>query len=110
MLHASRSIVGPPALLPRTRQERLTLKHRNTSRWARRAIKRGQTLMDEGTREAVADQLRLGEELRKRVRSSSSELPGREGEGGRRLSSAWWFPPTARQSVHPHLRCRRSIV
>lgn len=48
-------------------QERLTLKHKNTSRWARRALRRGQTLMDEGTRQAVADQLRLGEELRKRV-------------------------------------------
>ncbi|KAI3427018.1 hypothetical protein D9Q98_006960 [Chlorella vulgaris] len=48
-------------------KERLTLKHRNTSRWARRAIKRGQTLTDEGTRLAVAEQLRLGQELRQRV-------------------------------------------
>ena len=48
-------------------QERLTLKHRNTSRWARRLIKRGQTLMDDGSRMAVAEQLRLGEELRQRV-------------------------------------------
>lgn len=49
-------------------QERLTLKHKNTSRWARRALKRGQTLADAGTRAAVAEQLRLGEELRQRVR------------------------------------------
>ncbi|PRW50835.1 U3 small nucleolar RNA-associated 14-like protein A [Chlorella sorokiniana] len=48
-------------------KERLTLKHKNTSRWARRALRRGQTLMDEGTRQAVAEQLRLGEELRQRV-------------------------------------------
>ena len=29
-------------------RERLTLKHRNSSRWARRALRRGQAVMDEG--------------------------------------------------------------
>lgn len=29
-------------------KERLTLRHRNSSRWARRALKRGQLQMDEG--------------------------------------------------------------
>jgi len=48
-------------------KERLTLKHKNTSRFIRRAIKRGSTQLDEGTKEAVAEQLRLGEELRQRV-------------------------------------------
>lgn len=48
-------------------RERLTLKHRNTSRWARRALKRGAEALDEDTREAVAEQLRLGKELRSRV-------------------------------------------
>jgi len=49
-------------------QERLTLKHKNTSRFIRRALKRGGAgPMDEGTKQAVAEQLRLGEELRKKV-------------------------------------------
>lgn len=48
-------------------KERLTLKHRNTSRWARRALKRGVRAMDDGTKEALAEQLRLGQELRQRV-------------------------------------------
>ena len=48
-------------------KERLTLKHRNSSRWARRALKRGMDVMDEGTKAAVAEQLRLGEELRRKV-------------------------------------------
>jgi U3 small nucleolar RNA-associated protein 14 len=49
-------------------QERLTLKHRNTSRFIRRALRRGGAgPMDEGTKQAVAEQLRLGEELRKKV-------------------------------------------
>ena len=29
-------------------KERLTLKHRNTSQWARRALRRGINVMDEG--------------------------------------------------------------
>ena len=51
-------------------KERLTLKHRNSSKWARRALKRGMDVMDEGTKAAVAEQLRLGEELRRKVRQS----------------------------------------
>lgn len=56
-------------------RERLTLKHRNTSQWARRALKRGIQVMDEGTKEAIAEQLRLGQELRKKIegRGSGSE-------------------------------------
>lgn len=48
-------------------KERLTLKHKNTSRWARRALRRGQPVMDEGTKAALEEQLRLGQELRQRV-------------------------------------------
>ena len=53
-------------------KERLTLKHRNSSKWARRALKRGMDVMDEGTKAAVAEQLRLGEELRRKVCSKLS--------------------------------------
>lgn len=49
-------------------KERLTLKHKNTSRFIRRALKRGGTApLDQGTKDAVAEQLRLGDELRQRV-------------------------------------------
>lgn len=48
-------------------QERLTLKHKNTSRFIRRALQRGQHDMDDGTREAIAEQLRIGQELRSRI-------------------------------------------
>lgn len=37
------------------------------SRWARRALKRGATVTDAGTRAAVAEQLRLGDALRRRI-------------------------------------------
>ncbi|KAI9491358.1 small-subunit processome [Zychaea mexicana] len=46
-------------------EERMSLKHKNTSQWAKRALARGQ--QDEGTREAILDQLRRGDELRKKV-------------------------------------------
>jgi U3 small nucleolar RNA-associated protein 14 len=47
-------------------KERLTLKHKNTSRWAKHALQRG-ALADEDTRQALNEQLRLGIELRSRV-------------------------------------------
>jgi U3 small nucleolar RNA-associated protein 14 len=57
-------------------QERLTLKHKNSSKWARRALKRGQGAMEPSMREALAAQLALGQQLRARVegrRGSGSE-------------------------------------
>lgn len=38
-------------------EERLTLKHKNKSKWARRILDRGLSVQDEGTRAAVAEQL-----------------------------------------------------
>ena len=68
-------------------KERLTLKHKNTSRFIRRAIKRGsQHAPDEGTRAVIAEQLRLGEEIRRKVnalpsgRDSSSESSDDDGD------------------------------
>jgi U3 small nucleolar RNA-associated protein 14 len=58
-------------------QERLTLKHKNTSRFIRRALRRGGAgPMDEGTKQAVAEQLRLGEELRKKVHTMNARGGG----------------------------------
>ena len=44
-------------------EERMTLRHKNTSKWARSALKRGANL-DSHTRKQVQEQLRLGQELR----------------------------------------------
>ncbi|RCI02563.1 hypothetical protein CU098_011407, partial [Rhizopus stolonifer] len=52
-------------------EERMTLKHKNTSQWAKRALARGG--QDEGTREAIMEQLRRGEELKKKMDGSESE-------------------------------------
>ncbi|KAK4342942.1 hypothetical protein RND71_038758 [Anisodus tanguticus] len=38
-------------------EERLTLKHKNSSKWAKRILKRGLDLQDEGTRDAIHEQL-----------------------------------------------------
>jgi U3 small nucleolar RNA-associated protein 14 len=52
------------------------MKLRNTSKWARRALKRGINVMDEGTKDAIAEQLRVGQELRQKVRQRGSGLKG----------------------------------
>lgn len=52
-------------------EERMTLKHKNTSKWAKRALARGAN--DEGTRDAIMEQLRRGEELRRRIDGDDSE-------------------------------------
>lgn len=38
-------------------EERLTLKHKNSSKWAKRILKRGLDVQDEGTRAAITEQL-----------------------------------------------------
>ncbi|KAF8401450.1 hypothetical protein HHK36_012389 [Tetracentron sinense] len=38
-------------------EERMTLKHKNSSKWAKRILKRGLSAQDEGTRAAISDQL-----------------------------------------------------
>ncbi|GLI69141.1 hypothetical protein VaNZ11_013698 [Volvox africanus] len=48
-------------------KERLTLRHRNSTRWARRALKRGQVQLDAGTKAALAEQLQLGEQLKRKI-------------------------------------------
>ena len=66
-------------------KERLTLKHKNTSQFIRRAIKRGAKHPDEGTREAIAEQLRIGQEIRRRVhafrdKDNSGSSDGSDGD------------------------------
>jgi len=46
-------------------RERASLKHKNTSKWAKQQLKAGN--LDVSARKALGDQLRLGDELRKRA-------------------------------------------
>lgn len=53
-------------------EERLTLKHTNTSKWVKHQLKRG-VLADNDTRSAIADQLRRGDELRRKMNAVDSD-------------------------------------
>ena len=47
-------------------QERALLRHKNTSRWAQRAIKKGIAHLP-GTREIMQEQLRIGQQLKQKI-------------------------------------------
>ena len=47
-------------------QERAVLRHKNTSRWAQRAIKKGIAHLP-GTREIMQEQLRIGQQLKQKI-------------------------------------------
>eukprot|EP00271_Cylindrocystis_brebissonii_P022634 TRINITY_DN878_c0_g3_i1.p1 TRINITY_DN878_c0_g3~~TRINITY_DN878_c0_g3_i1.p1 ORF type:complete len:1258 (-),score=449.77 TRINITY_DN878_c0_g3_i1:103-3876(-) len=56
-------------------QERMTLRHRNTSKWAKRILEKGLAAHNrpesEGTRTAIAEQLRVHSELRRKIHSAT---------------------------------------
>ncbi|KAI8582424.1 hypothetical protein K450DRAFT_227120 [Umbelopsis ramanniana AG] len=51
--------------------ERMSLRHKNTGKWAQQQIKRGN--LDAGTRDAINDQIRRGEQLRRKVQGMDSD-------------------------------------
>ncbi|DBA03701.1 TPA: hypothetical protein N0F65_004118 [Lagenidium giganteum] len=53
-------------------EERLTLKHMNTSKWVKHQLKRG-IHADNDTRSAIAEQLRRGDELRRKMNTAGSD-------------------------------------
>ncbi|CAI5734813.1 unnamed protein product [Hyaloperonospora brassicae] len=62
-------------------EERLTLKHRNTSKWVKHQLRRG-IHADDATRGAIADQLRRGEELRRKMNTvDDDDLDGDDLDG-----------------------------
>ncbi|PXF47970.1 hypothetical protein BWQ96_02356 [Gracilariopsis chorda] len=63
-------------------EERMTLRHKNTSKWVRRQLKRGETKRNLNTRAAIEEQLRLHDELKKKqgVTNDSDESDGEDGE------------------------------
>ena len=46
-------------------EERMTLRHKNTSKWAKRLLQRKD--LDPQSRAALEEQLRLGQQLRKKI-------------------------------------------
>lgn len=51
----------------------MTLKHKNSSKWAKRNLKRGLAIQDEGTRAAIAEQLHTHEILTRKMKSMNSD-------------------------------------
>lgn len=58
-------------------EERVTQRHKNTSKWVRRQLQREEGKRDDATRAAIEDQLRLHEELKRR---QLREVGNRESE------------------------------
>ena len=63
----------------------MTLKHKNSSKWAKRILKRGLDVQDEGTRAAIAEQLHQHALLTRKMKSmkdnSSSDDSSDEDDG-----------------------------
>lgn len=53
-------------------QERMTLAHKNTSKWAKRILKRGKNV-DVDTRRALSAQIQRGDDLRRKIMGSDDE-------------------------------------
>ena len=53
-------------------KERMSLKHRNTSKWAKRVLRRGKNV-DIDTRRALSEQVRIGDELKKKMQGNQSD-------------------------------------
>lgn len=62
-------------------EERMTLRHKNTSKWIRRQLRRGEAKKNPNAREAIEEQLRLHDELRKKQQNSTVGN-SRAGTGG----------------------------
>jgi U3 small nucleolar RNA-associated protein 14 len=53
-------------------KERMNLKHKNTSKWAKRVLRRGGNV-DIETRRALSEQIRIGDDLRKKMIGSMND-------------------------------------
>lgn len=60
-------------------KERMTLAHKNTSKWAKRILKRGKNV-DADTRKALSAQLKRGDDLRKKMTHASNAGDSDESE------------------------------
>ena len=62
-------------------QERFSLRHKNMSKWAKNALKHGQVHAP-GTKEAIQESLRLGQELKRKMDTMNSGSSSSEEESG----------------------------
>lgn len=62
-------------------EERMSLNHKNTSKWAKMQLRRGAGL-DKDTRQALSAQLKLGDDLRKKMNSIEDEDSDGDAGGG----------------------------
>lgn len=53
-------------------KERMSLKHKNTSKWAKRVLRRGKNI-DIDTRRALSEQIRVGDDLKKKMLWNNSD-------------------------------------
>jgi U3 small nucleolar RNA-associated protein 14 len=51
--------------------ERMSLRHKNTGKWAQQQLQRGN--LDAGTRDAINEQIRRGEQLRRKIQGMDSD-------------------------------------
>lgn len=77
---------GRIAAEKRRAEERMTLRHKNTSKWVKRQLSRGETKRNPEARAAVEEQLRLHDELRRRQEGVMELSDSEKGESGRELS------------------------
>merc|ERR1712166_1454578 len=61
-------------------QERMTLAHRNTSKWAKRILKRGKNV-DIDTRRALSAQLKRGDDLRRKMMGNEDDDSDNDSNG-----------------------------
>jgi len=72
-------------------RERMTLRHKNNSKWVKRQLALGRnTAASEGSRQAIAEQLRLGERLRRKVTGEKRDgMTEAELEDDEEAADAW---------------------
>ena len=62
-------------------KERMSLAHKNTSKWAKRILRRGGKGVDTETRKALSAQLKIGDDLRKKMMGDRNDDSDDDGGG-----------------------------
>mmetsp|Transcript_6561 Transcript_6561/g.13216 ORF Transcript_6561/g.13216 Transcript_6561/m.13216 type:complete len:446 (-) Transcript_6561:1136-2473(-) len=63
----------------------MSLRHKNTSKWIKRKLSRGEARFVAGTRSAIEDQLRKGEELRAKIASTGESDESEDSDAGKEI-------------------------
>jgi len=67
-------------------KERMTLKHKNTGKWAKRMLSRGLTERYDGTRAAISEQLQINATLSRKMNSTNDGSSSDESDDEEELS------------------------